>query len=145
MNIDATLLSICSFCNIWYRSLSNFYSATAKTQWCKMGFSGQVYMEKVFATFSDFYFEIWNFLSGLTFWLIKHTLMQDSFAPQKALSGPLKYFFWANISNLNICCALNSLKSAGWKHSKSLQKTFALKDSGISFSENGKHSYWRIL
>ena len=30
MNIDATLLSICSFCNIWYRSLSNFYSATAK-------------------------------------------------------------------------------------------------------------------
>ena len=30
MKIDATLLSICSFCNIWYRSLSNFYSATAK-------------------------------------------------------------------------------------------------------------------
>ena len=61
MNIDATLLSICSFCNIWYRSLSNFYSATAKTH-CKMGFSlGKPAWRKFFCNFSDFDFEIWNF------------------------------------------------------------------------------------
>jgi hypothetical protein len=54
-----------------------------------MGFSGQVYTEKVFATFQIFF---WKFEI-----LIKHTLMQDSFAPHKASSGPFK--------NLNIFLA----------------------------------------
>ena len=51
VNIDKTLLSICSFCKIWYRSLSPFYSATAKTQ-CMMGSSGKV---RCFCIFSDFH------------------------------------------------------------------------------------------
>ena len=92
MNIDAPLLSICSFCNIWYRSLSNFYSATAKhTMIRKMDFSGRetsLHGESFcFATFQILILKSW---SSLAFLLIKLTLMQESFAPQMASSGPLK-------------------------------------------------------
>jgi len=85
VNIDKTLLSICSFCKIWYRSLSPFYSATAKTQ-CMMGSSGKV---RCFCIFSDFHLKSSLQLAGHldTYWL--WSIPQEKSFPQQAVSGPL--------------------------------------------------------
>ena len=85
VNIDKTLLSICSFCKIWYRSLSPFYSATAKTQ-CMMGSSGKV---RCFCIFSDFHLKSSLQLAGHldTYWL--WSIPQEKLFPQQAASGPL--------------------------------------------------------
>ena len=72
MNFDATLLSICSFCNIWYRSLSNFYSATAKHTMYDGVLWWSIHEEVLLQIFT-FWFKFFH----QTFLLIQPTMMQD--------------------------------------------------------------------